>query len=207
MKKNMIFIVAVILVTLSVGIRTYAQEIDTFIDSRDEHVYKTVKIGEQWWMAENLAYLPEVCKGFRNCGYYVYGYHGKKVEEAKATDNYAHNGVLYRYKVVQNACPDGWELPSKEDFEILVDNFDEKGEAYTELLENGSSGFSANFSGVRDGVFFLPYKYKKSIVLFFTSTQHRNKFAYILRVSSMTKTASVSNTKQVLGLSVRCIKK
>ena len=32
----------------------------SFIDSRDEKAYKMINIGEQWWMAENLAYLPSV---------------------------------------------------------------------------------------------------------------------------------------------------
>ena len=33
---------------------------DSFIDIRDGKTYNTIKIGEQWWMSENLAYLPNV---------------------------------------------------------------------------------------------------------------------------------------------------
>jgi uncharacterized protein (TIGR02145 family) len=93
----------------------------SFTDSRDGKVYKTVKIGDQWWMAENLAWLPEVDSIGKKTSlrYSVYGYKGQSVAEAKATDYYKTYGVLYNWKDALTVCPDGWHLPSEEEWFTL----------------------------------------------------------------------------------------
>ncbi|MCK9320171.1 FISUMP domain-containing protein, partial [Methanoculleus sp.] len=99
----------------------------TFTDSRDGNDYNWVKIGDQVWMAENLAYLPSVnmvADGSEDAAgsyYYVYGYDGTDVTAAKATANYTTYGVLYNWLAAMNACPDGWHLPSDAEWTELTD--------------------------------------------------------------------------------------
>jgi len=96
-----------------------------FIDERDGQEYQCVEIGEQTWMAENLAYLPSVSSPddysynvFKT--YHVYGYEGTSVTAAKATAYYTTYGVLYNWLAALEACPDGWHLPSDAEWEQLA---------------------------------------------------------------------------------------
>jgi uncharacterized protein (TIGR02145 family) len=96
----------------------------------DNNNYPVVNIGTQTWMAENLKYLPSIVGPGTGSDttpyYYVYGYDGTNVTEAKATANYTTYGVLYNWPAamngaasstanpsgVQGVCPTGWHLPS-----------------------------------------------------------------------------------------------
>jgi len=96
---------------------------DSFTDSRDGNLYHAIQIGDQIWMAENLKYLPYVVgsnhASFDTKYYYVYGYEGSDVAAAKATPNYKTYGVLYNWPAVQLAAPEGWHLPTDQEWKSL----------------------------------------------------------------------------------------
>jgi uncharacterized protein (TIGR02145 family) len=95
--------------------------------AHDGYDYSTVQIGEQCWFAENCRYLPVVSPSSAGSEtspyYYVYGYEGSTVSEAKATTNYETYGVLYNWPAVMTdgICPSGWHIPSDGEFTELTD--------------------------------------------------------------------------------------
>lgn len=95
----------------------------TFTDSRDKKVYKWLRIGDQIWMAENLAFLPSVyppeAGSSTEARYYVYGYSGTDVNAGKQVENFSKYGVLYNWQAAQTASPPGWHLPSDEEWKQL----------------------------------------------------------------------------------------
>lgn len=90
-----------------------------FFTDEDGKVYKTVVIGDQTWMAENLAYIPEVFPPDGDGGIWVYDYFGNYVETAKKTNNYNTYGCLYNWEMARSSCPDGWHLPSDEEWKTM----------------------------------------------------------------------------------------
>jgi uncharacterized protein (TIGR02145 family) len=97
----------------------------TLTDTRDNNVYNWVKIGEQIWMAENLAYLPDVSPSTERSDltrhYYVYDFEYSRVRDATVMYNYKRFGVLYNWKAAKNACPKGWHLPGDDEWTTLTD--------------------------------------------------------------------------------------
>ncbi len=95
----------------------------TFIDPRDNKEYCTVQIGTQTWTAQDMAYLPAVSPSSAGSHVithmYVYDYQGTNVTDAKATANYTTYGVLYNWPAATHACPDGWHLPSDDEWKTL----------------------------------------------------------------------------------------
>ena len=92
-------------------------------DPRDGTMYKTIIIGEQTWMAENLKWLPSLSGPAQGSTsdpyYYVYGYDGTDIEAAKQGNNFKIYGALYNVPAAIISCPEGWRLPSETDFQVL----------------------------------------------------------------------------------------
>jgi uncharacterized protein (TIGR02145 family) len=91
----------------------------TFTDDRDGKTYPWVEMGNQIWMAENLSYIPYVSSHTDDDGIFVYNYKGTSVIEAKSTTEFNTYGCLYSFEVSLNVCPDGWHLPSQEEWDEL----------------------------------------------------------------------------------------
>src|SRR5574344_648159 len=116
----------------------------TFTDSRDGNEYNWAQRGNQVWMLENIKYLPSVVgpeTGSQTTPhYYVYGYDGTNVTDAKATANYNTYGVLYNWPAVNTGklCPTGWHLPSDAEWTELTDYLGGTIDAGGKLKETGT---------------------------------------------------------------------
>jgi uncharacterized protein (TIGR02145 family) len=205
-----------------------------FSDTRDSNHYDVVKIGNQIWMAENLAYLPsvnQVADGSEDIAgsyYYVYDYDGTSVSEAKATTNFQTYGVLYNWTAALEACPAGWHLPTDAEWKILemqlgmsqqqADSIlwrgtDEGGK----LKETGTAHWDSPNTGATDESDFtaLPGGRRLGNGSFYiigsngnwwSATEDTTENAWYRYISFDSSKVSRTNWVKEFGFSVRCIK-
>ena len=153
-----------------------------------EQFYRIVKIGSQTWFAENLNAMPASgnswCYGDSefNCNKY---------------------GRLYDWEAANNACPDDWKLPSKNDYDNLLDYVENRDEGILagNVLKS-SDGWNAIFGGAKLDDSFAMLEQQ---AYWWSSTQSDTQAAY--RNIRDDGNLYSGYDKKTRGYSVRCIKK
>ncbi|MEM6317980.1 MAG: FISUMP domain-containing protein [Bacteroidota bacterium] len=109
-----------------------------FTDDRDRFTYawKRMKDGKKW-MTQNLNIATAGDSWF----------HGQKGKKGK--NKRPELGRLYTWEAARKACPKGWRLPTKAEFQNLINHYGGAKAGYEALTVGGGSGFDAQFSGLR----------------------------------------------------------
>ena len=205
---------------------------NTFTDTRDGKTYSYVTIGNQTWMAENLRYEGNIPLGSSTSTTEAYRYNPN--DDA---DNVATYGYLYNWTAamngesssastpsgVQGICPEGWHLPSIDEWLELADALDgdtDKGsqlaghsdlwtaQALTNSTYFGASGFDALPAGYYGGA----YQGIGRNTYFWCATESalNNSSAFYQGISYDYTTLSNSGGQAYSGkdyaYSVRCVK-
>lgn len=190
-----------------------------FTDSRDGHVYRTVTIGKQTWMAENLAYQPiplsSEIKGSEYAGYNNFPFYYQKPSYSSFVHDYAHSGILYNWYAAISAAPIGWHLPTDSEWNELADSLGSS--SYSDkLLKSGttsnSSGFSAllgtgyrNMDGIEMSTYDSSVGYQTATAWWSSTNAPENKiYTYWLKESRTT--FEKIEVMKYYGLSIRCVK-
>jgi uncharacterized protein (TIGR02145 family) len=161
----------------------------TFTDHRDGKIYKTIQIGKQVWMAENIAFQVEN-------NFWIYD---------DESDSLINNSYFYNWETAKKVCPTGWHLPTHAEFETLVNMLGPDNEkACYSLIKGGNSGFSALSTGwcFSNGDFIDV----GSCSFFWSSSPDDQENAFILNIDFSGFDARVAISIISNGLSVRCLK-
>lgn len=171
------------------SLASFSQRTGTFTDKRDGKVYKTVRIGNQWVMAENLAYKPT--KG----AHWAY---------KNDTSNVELLGYLYDWETATKVAPEGWHLPTIEEWKKLYNFLGGNPEKVrTALSRGGSSGFNLALGGQRN---LYGFSYIGKVDVFWSSTPTWNFFIFSSIDATKESTEYTYKAPRKCGCSVRLIK-
>ena len=163
---------------------------DVLVDSRDGETYKTVYIGNQHWMAENLRYRADESDTLKA------GRYGRRYSWAETMDT--------------SICPQGWHIPSAGEWNIFIDELEKLSTKPFEIIADGddwqtsagnnSTGFTAVPAGMYSGG---TVSRSNQAFIWSSSEAEEGDYAACLRISE--KGVRVEGLEKYLKISVRCI--
>ncbi|MFH2096229.1 MAG: FISUMP domain-containing protein [Bacteroidota bacterium] len=167
--------------------------VDSFIDSRDNRLYHTVKIGKTWWMSDNLAYKNE-----KDCWCYF------------KTDSICSSGRFYTLEVSKNLCPDGWSFPDSNDFINIISFY---GKDMEKTYQQFNVASTKTFNALKLGYYWPmlgDISGKQKYARYWSSSIYqgeKKKYCYF-EVYGPLKIVRLQYTdNNTVGYNVRCIKK
>ena len=195
----------------------------------DGNTYKTVQIGNQVWMAENLktakysdgTTIPNITNKTQwanlTSGAWCY-YDNKAANNAKYGKLYNWYGVSKTTNGNKNICPTGWHVPTDAEWTVLTDYLGGASVAGGKLKEVGTTNWNSPntdatdtslFTGLPGGFRFYvgSYYYIGSLGYWWSSTEGSaagSAWACLLSASNGGASRGSSDVKN--GLSVRCLR-
>lgn len=194
------------------------------IDDVDGNTYKTIQIGGQEWMAQNLATTkyndgtsiplitdPTIWSNLSTPGYCFY-----ENDAAIYADTY---GVLYNWYAANTnkLCPTGWHVPTDSEWTTLVTYLGGQSVAGLKLKEQGTlhwntpnigtneTGFTALPGGQRVGDY-PDFFYLGKLGDFWSGTESSTIDAWFRRIAYLDSGVLRSEAGKKSGFSVRCLK-
>ena len=180
----------------SADVLVTAAALSSTTDARDGQTYKIVRIGDQLWFAENFN-LDTNTADSTSSWYY---------DDDQAA-NEARYGRLYTWFVAREIAPEGWKLPSGDDYQALIDATGGGATSVDALLTGGNSGFEFELGGRRSGTF-ETFGMIESTAFAWTSDEEMGKpsdgVSFAIREAD--DLIELGSPEKVNGLSVRFIK-
>mgnify|MGYP003292680253 CR=1 FL=1 len=204
-------------------------------DKRDGQCYKTVKIGDQVWMAQNLNYAYTGVKFSNglytsdstswcydnepsNCAKYGRLYTWSAAMDSAAFFSNDGKGCGYGVECessekVRGVCPEGWHLPSREEWRALFIAVGGQDKAGTALKSqtgwnydgNGMDayGFSALPAGISSNS--DSFEFAGLEAHFWSASEYYSSSAYYMYLRYNYEFAYLYNYDKGIGYSVRCL--
>ncbi len=204
----------------------------TLTDLRDGQTYKTVTIGTQTWMAENLNYADSVMTPSLNGRSWCYdnnadscAKYGRLYTWAAAIDSVAlqnqDDNLICGYGRFcksllkkQGLCPDSWHLPDTTEWKMLFEAVGGQGVAGRALKtqsnwsDNSGGTNSYGFSALPSGYYreYDGFSYANHLSNFWTATETTSYTSYYISLESVGDAANRYDISKGHAFSVRCLK-
>ena len=194
-------------------------------DTRDGRTYKTVTIGTQTWMAQNLNYKTEYSSHCYNdsatyCSKYGRLYSWGAAMDSVGTWSVNGEGCGFNKKCspkhpARGVCPEGWHLPTRKEWETLFNAIGGLSNASTLKSTSGwtndgngtdAFSFSALPAGFRD--YYGRSRSEGDYAYFWSSSEYDSGHASHMYLYYGTDFAKLTDTahSMLYGYSVRCVK-